>query len=546
MNGVSGLRSVYSKPLWFLLATTGLVLLIACANLANLLLARASARGHEFAMRIAIGASRGRLVRQLLAESLLLAALGALAGAWFAPVVSRSIVALISTSDTPRFLDLTLDWRMLAFTGGLTVLTCVLCGIGPAFRATRTSPVAAMNAGAGSRGTTAGRESLGLRRALVVLQIALSLILLQGALLFGRTLQNLMTVNAGFQPEGILQVDFQHTVPPERRVAVAEQLLERVRAIPGVTAAATTNYVPLGGSSWNNTVVVDSASGPRKGVSNFDRVSPGFFRTMEITLLGGRDFDARDDASAPQVAIVNESFARVLFGGADPVGRSFQVEMDKGALPRFEIVGLVKDTKYGDLREEFSPIAFYPARQATAFGRGETLVVRSSLPAEALVTAVKGILHESDPDMAFQTTVFTARLRESLHLERLMAALSGFFGALASLIAAGGLFGVVSFMVAQRRNEIAIRMALGAHASGIAGMILREVAVLLVMGLGVGAIVAILAGRAATTLLFGLTPYDPATVALAMAAMSAVVLAASYVPALRAARLDPMIALRSE
>lgn len=491
-NGVSGLRTAYSTPLWLLLAATGVLLLIACANLANLMLARASVREREVAVGLALGASRGRLVRQMLTESLLLAVLGATAGVWLARALSGAIVALISTEGSPRFLQLETDWRMVAFTAGLAILTCVLFGLAPALRSTQTPLAAAMSAG--GRGSE-GRERFRLRRALVVSQIALSLVLLAGALLFGRTLQNLMTLEAGYQQDGILRLDVMLRVPRERRIARLEELLDRLRATPGVEAAASSSYVPLGGSSWNDTVLTDSSSGKGKAVVNFDRVSPGFFDTLRIPFLAGRDFNSSDTPGAPNVTIVNESFAKKFFAGTNPVGKTFRIEADAGALPMYQIVGLVKDVKYDDLREDFGSIAYFPVGQAPSFGPGDSVVIRSALSTAALVPAVKSAVTELDPNISFKMTSFKAQIRNSLVQEQLMATLTGFFGVLAAALASIGLYGVLSYAVARRTHDIGIRMALGAGRATVLRMILRESAGLLVIGLVVGAGLALAAGE---------------------------------------------------
>ncbi len=543
-NGVSGLRSAYTTPLWVLLSATGVLLLITCANLANLMLARASAREREIAVRLALGASRGRLVRQMLTESLLLAALGAVAGAWLARAMSRGIVALISLENNPRFLQLETDWRMVAFTGGLAVLTCILFGLAPALRATRAPLAAAMNAG--GRGSTETRERFSLRRALVVSQVALSLMLLAGALLFGRTLQNLMTLDAGFQQDGVLQLDVMFRVPREQRQARLDELFDRLRSTPGVDAVAASSYVPLGGNSWNDNVLVDAPGGERKAVVNFDRVSPGFFETMRIPLVAGRDFGAGDVPGAPAVAVVNESFARKFFDGANPVGRTFRIEGAAGERPLYQIAGLVRDAKYEDLRTEFGPIGYFPARQAPSFGPGDTLVIRSSLSTSALAPAVKRAVTEMDPATAFTVTSLKTSIRQSLVQEQLMATLTGFFGALAAALASIGLYGVLSYAVARRTHEIGIRMALGAGRAAVLRMILRESAGLLAIGLLVGMGLALAAGRATSTLLYGLEPHDPVTLALSAALLAAVALAASYLPARRASGVDPLAALRHE
>lgn len=347
-TGVSGLREDYERPLWLLMATTGLVLLIACANLANLLLARASVREREIAVRLAIGASRWRLVRQLLAESLLLAIAGAALGAALAQAVSRALIAFMSTGNNSLFVGLSLDWRVLGFTAALAMITCLLFGLLPALRATHLSPASAIRSG--GRSVTAGPERFSLRRTLVATQVAFSLVLLVGALLFVRSLRNLLTTDAGFKSEGVLTagLDFSRAqYPKERRPALYRELYDRLSTRPGVVSAAQVWFTPVSGSGWNNDIGPDGSAAAASGKqSNFNRVGPGYFHTMGTQLIGGREFSDRDTLSAPKVAIVNEVFARKFFGKPDVVGRTFRLEAEAGKPELlYQIVGVVKNTK---------------------------------------------------------------------------------------------------------------------------------------------------------------------------------------------------------
>lgn len=547
-GGLSELRERYQESLWILLGLAGLVLLIACANLANLLLARASVREREFAVKLALGASRARLIRQLLAESLMLALIGAALGAMLAQGLSRLLISLISTEGSALFLDLSLDWRLLGFTAGLAVLTSVLFGLTPAFRATNTTPGAVLKAG--GRGMTAGRERFGLRRLLVISQVALSLVLLFGALLFARSLQKVMTVDPGFNQDGVLiaRVDLSKLkLPKERRQEYKREMLEQLRTIPGVESAADASIIPMSNSGWNDAVELLGANPPKKGVPMFNRVSPGYFKTLHTNLMAGRDFDQRETLTSPKVAIVNESFAKKLLDGASPLGKRIQVETPPGEpLLIYEIVGLVNDTKYRTLREDFMPTVFVAAAQDADPDEGVQLMIRSGLAVPALTSAVKQRLLEISPKFSFDFRVFKTQIREGLMRERLMATLSGFFGFLAVLLASVGLYGVLSFMVTQRRNEIGIRMALGADRARIMKLILRDAALLLVIGLAIGGVLGVFAARLAGSMLYGLKPGDPLTVALAILLLGVVALFASYLPARRAARQDPMIALREE
>jgi putative ABC transport system permease protein len=547
-TGVSGLRDQYGRPLWLLMAITGLVLLIACANLANLLLARATVRETEIAVRLAIGASRWRLVRQLLAESLLLAIAGAALGAGLALILSRALVMFISTSETPLFIDLALDWRMLGFTAALALLTCVLFGLLPALRATYVSPVSAMRAG--GRSVTAGRERFSLRRTLVATQIALSLVLLVGALLFVRSLHNLLTTDAGFQPEGVLTVNIDFTkaqYPKERRFAVYRELSERLSAIPGVLSVAQVGFTPVSGSGWDNSVGPDTAPAAGGKEAFFNRVSPGYFHTMGTRVMAGREFNDRDTVSSPKVAIVNDMFARKFFGGANPVGRTFHLEAEAGKPePLFQIVGLVRNTKYYELREEFKPLAFFPVAQDENPGPGATFVLRIAGSPGQLMNAAKTTIMAKSPSIGIEFRSFSAQLQESLLRERLMATLSGAFGFLAGLLATLGLYGVIAYMVARRRNEIGVRIALGADRARVIRLVLSEAVLLLAVGLVAGIVLALWAGRAAATLLFGLQAHDVVSLVAASMLLATITLIASYVPARRAAALDPMAALRDE
>jgi predicted permease len=547
-KGFNSIQGGAVDPLWILMATTGLVLLIACANLANLMLARASAREREISVRLAIGASRGRLVRQLLSESLLLAVSGTVLGALLAPALTKVLLALLTT-ESNEFFDLTPDWRVFTFLGCLAVSTCILFGLAPALRATRTEPGTAMKAS--GRGNTATREGFGLRRLLVVSQVALSLVLLVGALLFLRSFRNLLTVDPGFRQDGILLVALDPRrldVPKEQRFPLRQNIIRRLPAIPGVEAAADASVIPLGGSSWTMGVRMDAAQSGQAGSSRFDWVGPEFFKTMEIPLLAGRVFDEHDTTNSPSVAIVNESFARKLLNGANPIGRTFH-SVGEPDYPEtvYQIVGVVKDTKYQTVRESQQIICFVPSSQyPLGGGPFAQILIRSSVRLPALTDQVKSVIAGVSPDILIYFQVFKTMIRDHLVDERVMAILSGVFAALATLLAIIGLYGVMSYMVARRRTEIGIRMALGADSGDVSKMILGEAGSLLAIGLAVGTALALAASTAASTLLFGLTPHDPTTLAAAVAALAIAAVGASYLPARRAARLDPMLALREE
>jgi predicted permease len=544
-TGTSSLRRVYDSPLLLLLAITALVLLIACANLANLMLARASAREREIAIRLALGAARGRLIRQLLTESLLIACAGAAAGLVIAHNVSRIIISLLSTQNRPVFIDLSLDWRMFAFTALLAMITCVLFGLAPALRATKAAPSRAMNAS--GRSVISSREKNGLRRGLVVTQVALSLVLMITALLFVRSLRHLMHMDVGFQREGILiaYVDMTRlNLSKQQRLDQATQMLDSIRHLPGVQAAAQTNIVPVAGYGWNENILV---GGKKQGLSDFMRTSPGYFGTVGTPILLGRDFDERDSAKSPKVAIVTERFAEKLLKTPNAIGMSFEVHSyeDRPA-EIYQIVGIVKDSKYRDVREEFQPLAYVPAAQDENPDGGPAYVLRGALPMETLTAEVKEAVMKMNPSISIDFRVFNTQITESLARERMLATLSGFFGVLAGVLAMIGIYGVISYMVIRRTNEIGIRMALGATRANIVRLILSEAGMLLGIGLVIGTALAAIAGRAAASLLYGLKSTDIATYGMAIALLTTVTCAATLLPAGRAAKLDPMVALRDE
>jgi predicted permease len=546
-TGVSNLREDYEQPLWLLFATTGLVLLIACANLANLLLARGSVREREIAVRQAIGASRGRLIAQLLTESLLLSVLGAALGLLLAQTLSQALAAFLNTPDDPTFLMLSQDLRVFGFTTAVAVLTCILFGLTPALRATRVQPASAMRAG--GRGLTAGRERFSLRRTLVVAQVAMSMVLLVGALLFVRSLQKLLLADVGFRPDGAVTVslDLSRTHFAKERIPVVHrELLDRLRALPGVTDAGEVYIVPVGGNGWNGTVYPESQSGSPK-VSDFNRTGPGYFRLMGTPFVTGRDFDERDTVNSPPVAIVSEAFARKFFNGANPVGRTFHRvgNAGKGDDP-FLIVGMVRDTKYYQIREDFHAIAYLPVVQDAEPDADMTLMLRTRAPAGELLRGVNRVAASVNPEIGIDVRAMTSQLKDSLLRDRLMASLAGAFGILAAILAMMGLYGVIAYMVTRRKNEIGVRIALGADRPRVVGLVLREAVVLLAAGLVIGVGLAAWAAQAAATLLFGLKPHDPATLASAAALLVVTALMAAYGPARRSARVEPMQALREE
>ncbi len=546
-TGFSELRSTYESPLWLLLGLAGLVLVIAAANLANLMLARASAREREMAMRIALGATRGRLIRQLLAESLLLAGMGALGGILVARGLAQLLVSWLSTQQDPLFLDLATDWRMLGFTAAVTLLACVLSGLAPALRATQVAPGIALKSS--GHNATSGRSRFGLRRALVVSQIALSLMLVVGAILFARSLWRLANLDAGFTQQGVLEADLDLTqlkLPAERRIEFKRMLLDQVRAIPGVDSAAEAGIVPLSGDGMNRQALVERGGQLTQGKTNLNEVSSRYFETLRTPFLAGRDFNDRDMLTSPKVVIVNQAFSRKFFNGQNPVGAVIRIKAYRDTSSPIEIVGYVKDAKYHDLREDFWPTMYTPVAQKEKPEAAQTILLRSGASLFNLTVAIKEVVEKTNPQIDLTFIPFHTLVEVSLLRDRLMARLSGFFGLLAALLAMIGLYGVISYMVTQRRNEIGIRMALGANRENIVKLVMREAALLVGLGLIAGTALALAGGKTASAMLFGLKPWDAATFAMALSGLTLVAATASLLPALRASRVDPMVALRDE
>jgi predicted permease len=389
-----------------------------------------------------------------------------------------------------------------------------------------------------------------LRRALVVVQVALSLVLVAGAVLFSRSLNKLQTVEAGFQQDGILitRANFERlNLPVERRAAFKRDLLERLKAIPGVEAAAETRVVPLSGSSWGNAVWPSGTDGQQRIDSDFTAVGPDYFKTLRAPLSAGRAFDDHDTADSTRVAIINETLARRLFNDASPLGKRFWIEATPSTPEReYEIVGLAKDSKYEDLRENSEPIAFLAATQDPSNANGVQFLIRSTLKQAEITAAVSGVLTEVNPNIQISFQGFKTMIEESLLRDRLMATLSGLFGVLALLLASIGLYGILSYGVASRTKEIGIRMALGAQAREVLRLVLREALLLVLIGVAVGLPIVFAAARFAASLLFGLTPTDPLSLSLAALLLFAVAMVASYLPARRATKVDPLVALRYE
>ena len=542
-NGVSWLRAQYRTSLYLLLSIAGLVMLIACANLANLMLARASSRRREFSVRIALGASRSRLLRQAMAEGLLLAAIGGGTGFLLAGVLSRAVLAALATGPDSLHLNLTPDWRMLAFTGLTALTACFLFGLVPALRVLRSDPGEMMKAG--GRGLTVDRKRFSFQRALIVVQVSISLVLVAGALLLVRSFRNLTTLDPGFRTKGIVIAAFDMSrthMPVEQIKPAVQSLVDEVRSIPLVEAAAATTNIAINGGSWTL-----GLTGDLQGSSKFTWVSPGYFDTVQTPITAGRDFTSGDTATGPKVVVVNETFSRRHFPGVNPIGKTFRSASEPGyPEAEYQVVAVCKDTRYFDLRDVPPPQSYAPIAQHPSYGPWAALYVRSSAPLNEVIQEIKRRIARSRPGVGMEFRIFETEVMNTLLRERLLASLSGFFGALAALLASIGLYGVINYFVAWRRNEIGIRMALGATQGGIVGLFMKEAILLAALGIAIGLVGSVIFARAAKSLLFGFAAYDPLTYCAAAAVLAGIAILGSYVPARRAARLDPVSALHYE
>lgn len=519
----------------FLSAVVLIVLLIVCANVANLLLSRAATRHREIALRMSMGATRGRLIRQLLTESLVLSGLGGvlgvLVGYW-----SRGLLPFGQTAS--------LDWRVFGFVLGVSAVTGVIFGLVPALRATRVDLSSAMKES--SRSVTSSRSILS--RGLIVLQVAMSLVLLIGAGLFLRTLENLKRVDVGFESRNLLMFYVNagaNRYSPERSAQVFRQVLDRMSAVPGVSAAALTRTMLLSGSTSTSSMWTPGQTGEKAAEDEMYMmdVSPAFFATMGIPLLRGRAFSDHDDTVAPKVAIINEASARKLFPDGNVIGRRLGGSFEKS--DEFEIIGVVRDTKYASVREPGPPTMYRCVLQSPQ--RSSNVVLRTAGDPMAMTEAVRAAMRDVDSSLPIQRfTSQTEQISQRFAQERLFATAYTAFGALALALACIGLFGVMSYSVSRRTNEIGIRMALGAQRGRVVGMVMGESLLLVSLGIVIGLGAAVWAGRFVETVVFGVSPTDVATMAAAVALISAVSAVAGYVPARRASKVDPMVALHQQ
>ena len=549
-RGISHLRSQYDLPLEALMAIAGFVLLLACTNIASLMLARAAARSKEIGVRLALGASRARLVRQLLTESVLLSCSGALLGILFARWGSQLVVDYISTGRDKVSLNLTLDSRVLVFTAAAAVLTGLLFGVLPAFRATRVSLAEAMKGASSAK--THGDTKFRAGRWMVAAQLAISLMLVATTGLFLRSFANLVNLDAGFDRHNVLlaKVDLHNAAQTGTQLAATqEEMLRRVRALPGVISASESMVTPISGGSWDDFIVVDGPNEPtgddRDVYLNY--VTPGYFATLRSRMIEGRDFDGQDNAHAPQVAIVNQALARKFYPGRDPVGKTFRQYETATTLGKpFLIIGLTDDAKYDTLREDAPPTAYFPLAQIKGSLELVSMEIRTATRASQIAKPVEETILGVNKSAAIQFTTLSQQVDDSLTQERLLATLSGFFGALALVLAMIGFYGVLAYLFLQRRKEIGIRLALGAQRGAILQLVMRDVAMLLLAGVAAGLAITWATTRFVQSLLFDLYARDAATLASSVALLVVVALVASYLPARRAMRVDPMVALRHE
>ena len=549
-KGLARLRQQFSKPLLILMVVVAVVLLIACANIANLLLARATSRTREFAVRLALGASRYRLVRQLLTESLLLSLLGGLAGLLLAFWSSSFLVRLMSSAQTPIELELGPNLSVLGFALLASLLTTVLFAVAPALRATQVNVNQALKESA--LAVSGSRSSTLLGKALVVSQVALSLVLVVGAGLFVRSLRNLKTMDAGFDRDKVLIAGLNPGKAGYKDASLANfysALIDRTTHIPGVQSASFSMLTPISGARVDYPASVEGhAAQPNEDPTVYvNNVSPKYFETMGTPLLRGRDFSEQDGANGPRVAVINETMMNYYFRGTDPIGRRVALGKDQP----MTIIGVVKDAKYESLREVTHRTVYKNCMQEENLAGSLTFEVRTVGDPERIVNALRrelGVVSGNVPltnphPLAYQVD-------QSLIQERMVATLSGFFGLLALLLACVGLYGVLSYNVVRRTSEIGIRMALGAVRRDMIWMVLRESLVLVTVGIAIGIPLAFVATRLAANqisgLLFGLGPTDVRNMALAMLLLAVVTMLAACLPARRATKVDPLVALRYE
>ena len=549
VNGRSPLRGQYREPLTTILVVVAAVLLIACANIASLLLSRAEARRRELSVRLALGATRARLARQLMVESLLLSAAGAVLGLLIASWGGALLVRQLSSWADVVSLDLAIDWRVLGFTAGAAILTALIFGTAPAMSVSRVEPGETLKTSARQ---IAGGRRFGVRQALIVVQVALSLALVVAAGLFVRTFVSLTRVPLGFDPRPLTVVDVelaQDVSDPAVRIERFEQLRAAAAAVPGVTHAAASAMTPISDSGWNAPVEVPGglALPERRRLDWINAISPEWFETYGMRMREGRAFTSQDRRGTPLVMIVNEAFVKRRLGdGVAAVGRYVTGGLEHPSRNgTYQIVGVVSDTVYRQQRRGAEATMYLPLAQLAIPESEVSLTVRTAAgPGEVMTRQLAEALARVDRTGSLTFRAFREQIDATMTRERLMAMLSGFFGVLALVMVSIGLYGVTAYWVSRRRGEIGIRIALGAHPRGVVRLVLRQISWLIVIGIAAGAILSLWAARFAGTLLFGLEPRDPATYIGAALVLLVIGFAAGWLPARRAAQLDPVKVLR--
>ena len=547
-RGLSDLRREFSTPLIVLMSMVGVVLLIACANVANLLLARTTARQKEIALRLALGAGRGRIIRQQLVESGLLALAGTVGGLLLAWWTGGLLLAALPGDPAARNLSAEPDLRVAGFAIGTGVLTALLFGIVPAIQATRAGVIGALKEESGS--VAGGGRQARLRRVLVIGQVALSMLLLAGAGLFARSLYNLKWLDPGFRVDDL----FVFSIDPSlsgyeggRLTSLYRRMQEELAAVPGVHSVSMSEVGTLAGDNWSQTVRVDGYEAKEGEDLNpsVDGVGPRYFETMGIPLVSGREFTERDVIGAPKVAIINETMAKYFFGSSNPIGRRFG--FGRGKPTDIEIVGVAKDVRSVELRDQPPRYVYIPYAQDDSVTQLTFYVRAVRDDGGAIAAGIRQSVRRLDPNLPiFNMKTMAVQIDESLFVERMVAVLSVAFGALATLLAAIGLYGVMSYAVTRRTREIGIRMALGAERGRVLWLVLREVAAMALAGIVGGLAAALWLTRQVQSQLYGLSPNDPLTLGIAMGLLAAVAIASGYIPARRATTIDPMIALKQQ
>jgi predicted permease len=548
-RGISRLRFRFSMPLKILMAVVALVLLIACANIANLLLARGTTRQREIAVRLSMGASRTRLIRQMLTENILLAMIGGALGVWFASWASQMLVSMVLPGPTTPPLNIAPDTRVMAFTLFLSAATALFFGLAPALRSTRVDLTPALKAGKRSVGATV-RGTMA-TNALIVSQVALSLVLLVGAGLFLRTIVNLESVDTGFNKENVLLFGIDPTAVGYKQDARLLNLYlsieQKVGAEPGVQSASI-SFFTFNQGEWDDPIVVQGSNlAPRiENDATENVVGPGYFKTMGIPLLVGRVFGPQDTANSPSVAVINETMARRYFPGVSPIGRRFGIGEDPKNSGDFEVIGVVKDAKYIGLGENLRAAAYYPYTQFHD-RYYYNLTVRFSGSPRPIVNEVRQAVGEVDPRLPVSyVSTLSELVDQSVASQSLVAKLSTFFALLAAFLACIGIYGITSYAVTRRTKEIGVRMALGARSTDVLRMVVREVLKLVTVGIVIGVAAALAVDRWVASLLFELKPTDPVSILGATSLLLTVAVFAGYLPSKRAAKVDPTVALRYE